>query len=380
MHANKKKILLLFIALLTLFSHALFSEVQVTYEPVSVLKFEKGPIPFDAQHFVVQIGTLTFTSTDNSLFDPTIFALDTPIHFGFTGPVTWYEQNGQPVYVEQETLFFRMASVSTIKGSTGWNYMHSGDFQHGLADWYNGNINTNPFVAKIYLVSDQPASIYPDYASDPSNHGEYYTQTTGSFGGFNVVVAENNSGHYNGYEYVPVNGQEIPEDGTPPSTVIPFLEGGGNTPPPIIYENPDNPLPNVGYLLSILDETNFSIQNAYGTDKTKIAEAQLALQNAQSGKTYGVEVTFSNSVGSQTFSLHLDGQRTLFFAIPYRLLFGGEPVTGSVPPLDWVGLTSNDQNFRMIEVTGIDQSRADMAPAGLYQDTITISITPKDTL
>ena len=377
MGMRRKQLLILVITLLMVCLGTLFAEVQVTYEPVSRLKFEKGPYPFDASHFVLQIGTLTFTSTDNSLFDPTLFALDTPIHFGFTGPVTWYEQNGQPVYVQQETLF-RMASVSTIKGQTGWNYMHSGDFQHGLADWYNGNINANPFVAKIYLVSDQPSSIYPDYASDPSNHGEYYTQTTGSFGGFNVVVAENNSGHYNGYEYVPVNGQEVPEDGTPPSAEIPFLEGGGNTPPPIIYENPDNPLPNVGYLLSILNETGFSIQNAYGTDKTKIAEAQLTLQNAESGKTYGVEVTFSNSVGSQTFSLHLDGQRTLF-VIPYLLLFGGEPVTGSVP-LDWVNLSSTAPNIRSIEVSGINQDRADMAPAGLYQDTITISITPKDTL
>lgn len=29
---------------------ALFAEVQVVYEPVLVLKFEKGPYPFDASH------------------------------------------------------------------------------------------------------------------------------------------------------------------------------------------------------------------------------------------------------------------------------------------------------------------------------------------
>ncbi|MGE4454286.1 MAG: hypothetical protein AB7D92_07090 [Sphaerochaeta sp.] len=373
----RKQMLILVIALLLFPLSALLSDVQVTYEPVSRLKFEKGPYPFTTSHFVLKIGTITFTSTDNSLFDPTLFALDTPIHFGFTGPVTWYEQNGQPVYVQQETLF-RMASVSTIKGQTGWNYMHSDDFQHGLADWKNGNINTNPFIAEIYLVSEQSASIYPDYASDPSTHGEYYTQTSGSFGGFNVVVADNNSGHYNGYEYVPVNGEEIPEDGSPPSSDTPFLEGGGTSPPPVIYENPDNPLPNVGYLLSIIEEPMFSIQDAYGINKTKIAEAHLTLQNAVSGSTYGVLVTFSDAEGSSIFSLHLDGERGLY-PIPYQLLFNGEPVTGSVP-LAWDGLSTTGINTRWIEVTGINQNRAEMAPSGVYLDTITIQIEPKDSL
>ncbi|MGD9927535.1 MAG: hypothetical protein AB7S66_08290 [Sphaerochaeta sp.] len=54
-------------------------------------------------------------------------------------------------------------------------------------------------------------------------------------------------------------------------------------------------------------------------------------------------------------------------------------MTGNVP-LDWVNLSSTAPNIRSIEVSGINQDRADMAPAGLYHDTITISITPKDTL
>lgn len=83
----------------------------------------------------------------------------------------------------------------------------------------------------------------------------------------------------------------------------------------------------MSYLLSILDETNFSIENAYGAEKTKIAGAQLTLQNAESGKPYGVEVTFSNSVGNQLFSLHLDGHRTLLpFPTGFSLVEYQSPV------------------------------------------------------
>ncbi|MGH0051787.1 MAG: hypothetical protein ACQ5SW_00155 [Sphaerochaetaceae bacterium] len=221
-------VLFTLLVIFTLLLPAFGSNVEVLYEPVSLLKFEKGPYPFDASKFVLHIGTLTFISTGNTLFDPTLFALNTSINFTFTGPVAWSGYN----YTNQPTTF-RMASVSTINGQTGWNYVDSWDHQHSLASWYNGNLNTNPFIAKLYLVSDHSASIYPDYAVyEPSSHGAYYTHTGGSFGGFNIVVAGNNSGHTHSFEYVPVNGQIIPEDGSPPSSQIPFLGRRGDKPSP----------------------------------------------------------------------------------------------------------------------------------------------------
>ncbi|MGH0051786.1 MAG: hypothetical protein ACQ5SW_00150, partial [Sphaerochaetaceae bacterium] len=136
----------------------------------------------------------------------------------------------------------------------------------------------------------------------------------------------------------------------------------------MIYENPNNPLPSVEYLFSIINETEFSIQDAYGTNKVLIAEAHLTLHNAKNGQPYGVEVTFRDEERSQFFNLHLNGQHSLF-PITYYLLFGGETVIAGVP-LDWTELSSNTPNLRSIEVTGIQETLAELAPAGQYRDTI----------
>lgn len=354
-------------------AQTLSAEVVVTYVPESSLTFEKKAFQNGSMKFMVKLGTLTFNDTDNSFFDPTLFSIDTPIQFGFTGPVTWWSDANGKVWDAEETLF-QMASY--CENNQTWSWLNQADFENSLASWANGSVKFNPFIVSLYLVSEQGADIYPDSTDTVTGCDTSYTLTTGTLGGFNIVVANNNSGHYSGYEYISVNGQELPEDGSAPASDTAYLVGGGTTPPPIIYPDSDEPIPDVEYLLSILDVTQFTISDAFEYGKAKVAEASLTLNNSQLDTNYGVKITFTNTLDSTYFCLHLNGQVNLY-SIPYTLLFGGEEVEAGVP-IDWSSLTAGD-NLKEIEVTNINEARADVAPAGDYSDTIIVNITPNDT-
>jgi len=184
-----------------------------------------------------------------------------------------------------------------------------------------------------------------------------------------VAVANNGGGYW------PGNGTLVPVNNNDPTTTTPFLSSGTSAPPqPVPFGQPTN---TVSYLLSILDNESFSITQAYGTQIARVARAQLTIANAAPNTSYGVQVVFNNRYNNPHFSLHLDGLSNLY-SIPYTLRFNGQDVVGG-SPIGWSGLLEGTHT-KDIQVTKVDSIKADMAPAGIYSDTITITITPIDTV
>jgi hypothetical protein len=171
----------------------------------------------------------------------------------------------------------------------------------------NGNLNVSLFTAELYLVSD------PDWWR--YQPGGLYTLTNGTFGGFQVAVANNGGGYW------PGNGTLVPVNNNDPTATTPLLSSGTSTPPqPFPFGEPTN---TVSYLLSILDNESFSITHAYGTQIARVGRAQLTIANAAPNTSYGVQVVFNNRYNNPHFSLHLDGLSNLY-SIPYTLRFNGQ--------------------------------------------------------
>nr|WP_319776046.1 hypothetical protein [uncultured Sphaerochaeta sp.] len=364
------KKMVLIISILILYSHALiWGQIEVDYDNSNTMAFQIGTTPlFPDGNLIALMGTMTFNTNGNPLFDPAFMAVS-PVTNGisFSGDrYSYTDSSGQKQYNNNSSFGFRIVAVTNLSNGGFLKQDITSASGTPMVPGASGNQASKISSIQLYLVS------WETNMANKVRFGSNYTLTSNNLETFNIATADKGSGFYQGYTYAKINNKDVPSDGSMPLPGQSFRESPIGAIP--FGEVISEPI----LTLTIQSETGFSIENAYGTDKTKIAEAQLTLQNTESGKTYGVEVTFSNSMGSQSFNLHLDGQRTLF-AIPYLLIFGGEPVTGSAP-FDWVDLSTSAPNIRSIEVSGIDQDRADMAPAGLYQDTITISIIPKDTL
>lgn len=351
----------LFVACLVAISFHVPAQITATWVPKSSLYFEQGFSPLNTNKLVAHMGTLTIKPEGNQLFDPNILNVNLSTSFQFTGPITWSNdwQTGLPIYENQAT-FFTLYAVSTVKGVTQANPLYQGDGSQPLRT-ENGNLNVSLFTAEFYLVSDQDWWRYKP--------GGQYALTSGTFGGFQVAVANSGSGYWPGNEtLVPVNNND-------PHVTTPLLSSGTSAPPqPVPFGQPTN---TVSYLLSIVDNQSFSITQAYGTQIARVARAQLTIANSVPNASYGVQVVFSNRSNSPHFSLHLDGLSSLY-SIPYTLRFNGKDVVGG-SPIGWTGLLEGTHT-KDIQVTKVDGIKADMAPAGIYSDTITINITPIDTI
>lgn len=331
---------LLISLLVILASHALSAEITARYDIEPILFFGPGTTPFSSNDYVAKLGTLSFSSSSGQLFDPTMIGINTSVNFVF---------NGMMDQGRKEDSVFRLASKYTVNGKTSWIRLDHGNLVNSLTN-ENGNLNTNPFIAEIYLISDQAANRYVE--------GEIYEWVSGSFGSFSLVSKQSG----NTYVGVPVGGSTEP---------ISYLPDGGSIPDPIPYGEPEA---QVRYLLSIHNQDAFTIADAYGTKRVQIATAKIQLENAiqSSTTTYGVNVTFRNELGTQSFMLnHSDA--AVDFPIPYKLYFGDTLVVGN-EMIEWGPLAPVNENTRPILVTDISQSRAEMALEGNYSDTIYIDI------
>ncbi|WP_155816647.1 hypothetical protein [Sphaerochaeta pleomorpha] len=341
------------------------ASITATYIPDTNLYFTIGSSPFAPSDFIAHLGTLTFYIPDNQLFAPSLVDMTATNNFSFTGPVTEYNdwQTGLPVYTTQ-TKTGRICAVTTVKGKTTYKEIWGQAGTQPLTDT-SGNINTSVFVAEIYLVGYQTASHFKP--------GAIYSITGGTFGSFNVAVAQNSNGIYNSKEYISVNGQAIPSNGSQPAP----LQLISNDAVPLPYVDPDHPYSTVDYLFGIIEEATFNVDNAIGTKATLAAKAQLTLSNSDPEKSYGVAIKFEDGNHDETFSLGLDGSKSIY-TIGYTLRFLSQNVLGGVP-ISWNGLKEgiNEQN---ILITGINATEAALAPSGDYSDTIIVSVTPKDTL
>ena len=327
----------------------LFADITVQYTPSSYLYFTRGSMPFAQNDFVAKLGTLVFTNPDGDIIeDPMLLTFHGDMRFRFEGRM----DNGV------ESSEFRLAS--TWGESSGqWRYL---DNQNSHLMVENMELTNSTYSMGIYLISTQGANRYFE--------GEIYTWKSGIFGAFNLQIQDEDDQNNN--IYVPVNGQEI-EDGQTPSTTTSFLQPGETIPEnPIPY---GDPIEQVDYLLSIIQEQSFPIESAYDGPPVEVAKAQLMLQNATVGIPYEVIITFRNEQNSPNFHLHLNNDAELY-AIPYTLLFGTRGVTGGIP-LTWEDLVPHENTMPLF-ITGIDRTQAEAAIAGSYVDTIWVEITAND--
>ncbi|MFA6841007.1 MAG: hypothetical protein ACOX6K_01020 [Sphaerochaetaceae bacterium] len=357
-----KRFLACFICLLLLGFGLSAGEITAQYDPVASLVFESGYSPLPTSKLIAYVGTITFFSSDGQLIAPNLVNVTLTTNFYFTGPVTWWNdsQTNEPVYTENYSSEFYLYSVVTVNGETQVNPLYEGDETQPLVRG-NATVNVSQLVVKLYLVSIQEAYRYKP--------GGTYALTSGSLGSFFLATAEsvNNSG---GGPYTPI---EV--NGTAAGTSTPLLASGSATPEPVPYGDPEETP--VEYLFLIDDDVAFTRSSAYGASSSKVATANLTVSNASSDKTYGVDVVFSNAENGTSFSLHLNGDASLY-AIPYVLRFNGEDVVGGTP-ISWSPVV-NGINSKDIYITGISSSTAEAAPAGTYTDTITVTVTPKDTI
>ncbi len=345
---------------LLLVAAPLLAGVTATYTAEPSLHFQQGFSPLNTSKLVAHLGTITISTTENQLFDPNLVNVNLSTTFQFSGPLTWYNDwnTNLPVY-ETQTTNFVLYAVSDVRGVVQVNALNQGDGSQPLRT-ESGNLSVKFFTAELYLVSEQDWVHYKP--------GANYTWVSGTMNGFLLGVAKNGSGYWDGNDIlVSVNG------GQPGETTL-LLAGGSTTPQPVPY---GEPVSEVSYLLTIIDEQSFSIANAYGAQSVRVARAQLTLANTLPNTNYGVSVVFSNTTNTSNFSLHLDGLEGTY-AIPYTLLFNANPVRGGIPET-WTNLSEGTYT-KDILVTNIDATKAEMAPAGLYSDTITVNITPNDTI
>jgi hypothetical protein len=342
------------------------AEVTATYVQTPTLYFTKGASPFSTTQFVAHLGTLSIFSSTNKMFSPSLFNLTASNTISFTGPITWSNdwQTGLPIYTNSSTTG-KIVAVTKYNGNTDIIELW-GDSTTQPLTTTKGNLNTSLFVADFYILGHQSASIYKP--------GGLYPLDTTTPWTFNVGVAKNGSGsYYDNLDFVSVNGVSLPSNGNPPTPVT----VNSNQFNPVPYDDPDNTYSAPDYLLTILEDGQFTVDNALGTKTTKAAKAQVLLSNSTEGTSYGVYITFKDNNNDSSFSLGLDGSKSVY-AIGYTLKFLSEVVQGNVPIL-WDNMAEGI-NQQDIIITGIDAQEAELAPAGDYSDTLTVTITPIDTV
>ena len=355
-----KRITTFVVALLMLSLAGLSGAVTATYNPQSFFIFKLGPDistaltpanTFGPNKLVAHIGTLTIFAENEGLMRPYLMTNDFIRPYMFSGV---FNDWGGGVH---ETEFYLYAFTS-LSAAPFPLWLEDGT--EALAGYSNAVIEVNPFVVDFFVVSHFDAQYYEE--------GELYEHVGGTLGAFNVTkLGYDNKGKWI-HVYIPVNEQELPEDGSPPTNPIPVIgDVPGAQVPSIPYGGEPPP---VTYLLSIVDVISFPIEQAYDSSSIDIATCQLVLQNA-SGTDNAVHITFNSSTPYSPFRLH-HTDSSIIYMIPYSLYFlGDEVVPGEQIP--WESL-QNGLNESIISVGNIDHALAENAPAGNYRDTIYVEV------
>ena len=374
----KKGIVLLLSAIILISSaQVIFADTPAYYasyvqEPH--LMFEKGKSPYNSNQLVALLGTMTvmISNPPISLKEPSLVNTDSSTSFDFTGPIDENPDNQNTTWEIKPTEFY-LDTVTYVNGDQPIIKRQSRT--DGVATLTESTKihNVNSFLVKIYLRAHHDAKIYKP-------EGDFFL-TKGTIGTFNFAVAPEGANIDTTKVYVPINGQLIVDPTTPPAIPIPIVGTGGGTStlPTVPVVDPENPPQFLEYLLSIIEERSISLPDGYGQNQTKVAKAKIDLLHAIAGKKYKVNIQFnSNSVSQGKFHLHLDGNLTRY-GIPYHLYFKQDLVIPG-QNIQWGNIQSGQANEKTIKVTGIIQDDAESAPSGTYRDTITVTITPIDSI
>lgn len=352
--------LLCIVLLIVFIPLALHAAFDATYDPEPVLFFEPGTAPLSTNKLVAKLGTLKIYRDSGPLHYPTLMATTTLSHeFWFTGPIS---PGGGGSNYQTDTVLFYLYAVSTTKQGKVAIPLNDSQGNHPLYTG-RGNVNVNPFVVDLYLVSHLDLSWF--------KLGSLYTLSNGELGGFQVGASAGGSGYNPGTDpYIPVNNDpaEIP-------TPTPILPPGVSPedPDPIIYGDPSDI---VDCTFSIINEQSFELYQAYGNQSAVVATAQINLFNVAPNETYGVTLTFTNATDTYPFLMRLQGTMTNPPTIEYKLLFNNILIDPG-DSVSWENLT--DGTFsKDISVTGINPTAVQTRLSGSYSDTVYVTIVPID--
>ncbi len=368
--------ILIFLLLTQALLHsATTTEYTSTYVSAPSLQFGYGaPAPLNAyssadtgiypDDFSSLLGTLTITTTGNTLFDPSIICLNfDPETISIEGYVKDNTTNSVvyteiPIKVMAVTVRDNAVIASTIilSGSTSLvkstgNVLPSG-----------GTITSYICIVALENFTFIPGTTYTVPEDEP----------LGAFG-----VTTDGTGNET-YE-VPISVNDAEPTDTAP-IVVPDV---GDTTPDIPYEGESDPLV-PAYDVSIFqDYTSFDISSALNGNKAKVADVDILVTNGISGTEYGVYVAFSQPTSDPTFYLHLDGDSALH-AIPYRLYLAGVEMTKN-QFIEWRDIYIPSQSTfttvsKEISVSVDSGTEVDTALAGDYKDTVLVVIMPLDTI
>lgn len=375
--------LLLFLLPL-LFLSQLYAAIEARYIPESNITFEVKPGPWTHPSVIgAKLGTLTITSSTGEIHNPGIVHVnEIPGTIYIRGLArTW--SGGTPVLSD---IQFWIMTLTYING--GGNpivqAMYSGRWP--LISWSNHTIYASSITVEFYLVNTNNLGFGERAASNftadlfelntpyllPAGFNPYFSVAVGLSTSHNVGWYADGNGNVNPNlaVYVPVDGV-AGADSTP-------LFGPGS------FTNPDNP--NVpGFLYGDLPDppvfllyfqypsVSFTVDQAIGSRRVTINQANLVVQNGEEGKTYSLDLKFKDNSNKEGFMLLPPFYPA--YGLAYDLYFDGRRVREDVP-ITWEGITpSNLNNTKELQIGGINETVAMSLLEGTYSGTITVTIT-----
>lgn len=357
--------LLIFSIILLCIASPLFSQVTVSYEMESTLYIQSSlPVPFAPNHFGAHLGTLTFQRTAGDttpLYDPSLIAINTNNTWQIKGPYSWGSNANGPVYTESYiNLYPHSVYLMGTPKSLQLKRLSPNAGKVPLTNMGSSGINESLFVVDLYVVNTDS-----NYSGSKLKPNATYEIIPGAIGTFTVALAAPGKTIWDsGIINLP-----LLVDGIPYTQTQPFL---GNSTGNVEF-HPEQ------YLFKILNNSPFSIDEVLTNGQAFVARFQLNISkvNTQNvGMTYGVYVSFDNNSKTFPFSMHREDNAGNS-VIPYSLKFLGDKVKRDDPML-WDGFQGNGTYYQNLYVTDIYSSAVDSVPDGIYTDTITVTITPKD--
>ncbi len=347
----------------------MFGVITATYFPANYLSIKRGdeisvlpctPVgTFGSNKLVAYLGTIEIRKEPNDhYFNPQMVGYNCSNEVKVSGMTT----GGEVV----ETGFHIYAHTS-MPGNPFRLGLHRPNMPPPLYDEdkdKDKEITANPFIVNLFLVSKQTTP--PSYIE-----GEALTIESGELGSFNIKVSTSLTPKVE--EFISINGQTIPPGGGAPSDPpieLPLI--GSGTPIPEIIFGDDDPPP-VTFQVDVLEESPFNLMQACDYTGVRVATMDVRVVNGVQGEDYAIQVKFTNPQNSTSFSLRPQGKPN-GYAIPYKLRFGDEYNIKGGDLYDWDDLVVNGFNSKDIKVYDINKTIADNAPAGIFEDTITVEI------
>lgn len=343
--------------------------------------FKKGGDgdPYQSTQLVGLLGTMTasFSNPPITVKEPSFVNSTTSQDFWFEGLFDWNPTNANTDW-ELVTTQFYWDTALYINGNL--HTVRRQSETSGFAKLTSNSAtipNVTSLVVKIYLRAHHSADKYKP--------GAEFSLKIGSIGTFNFAVATEGYNINTIQDYVSINGQVVPplilplspsNPSLPPATPISIIGTGGSstTIPAVPYVDEEHPLQVLQYLLSIIEEQEINLPDAYDSGKTEVAKAKIDLIYATPDEKYKVNINFNSfNAHLEDFHLHLDGNPNLY-GIPYALEFDGDVVFPGQNIL-WEDIPASVSSEKTIYITGINQVVAESAPSGTYHDTITVTIT-----